>query len=698
MKHVFRNFCVIALVLARIPALAADLVVYDDASQNGFNPNCSFNAAPDFAETSVVHGGNFAISYDAAQYGAVSWCAPNSLSTSNYSGITFWVNGGVSGGQDLQLVFGFMGVPVAQTSLANLLGQAIAANTWVQATASFDSAPMQYSGSFNQISIQDESGNAAGNPQPTVYFDDVSLIGRVSAEDEIFKNGFEPVTTTASIQIEQNVSACGGLTAERYTWQDTIGLTRSATLSHNDAGNGGHRGELCDYTYHTDAASVRDVQELTAGGAGGFGYVVSHLVYQSAAFDAAITNDGDDSPLGHGFAGTYTRLLQGRHHAILRFQLNYPRWGVPASNVPTKYNVPVTIDWLIATGQDHPLWSISYDMAFVKDVAGAPDKAIQADSRAPYGEMAFDGLGSAAGYGSAVAGVAWGDHYAFTTTGAPPMSLNSSWTWDQPNSIPYVYLWTTNPDPDAEMGIVQTEDITKHDAASKFTSDFWNNTSATKTGCPGQYLMPCADYQWAYQANADGTSTDPSGGGSKRLTWGTGYGFLGDSAYKGNDPNTNNVGWPRQSYSTRIVFGLHSISPTVAQVSQVENVMASTLTASVGSVLTSGPGGVNRSDLRPYQPVGYNRVYATWDIDVGASANTATISLNAAGAGLKNPIFILHHRSAGLPVSVTLDGVALSADTDYFATVDPANVDHADTRLWITIKRNWVGSHNLHVL
>lgn len=690
MSRYFRSVFVLIFFFVGIPASAADLVVYDDASRNGFNPACSFNAVPDFAETTVVHSGSAAISFDAAQFGAVSWCAPSSLAATDYSGITFWVNGGPSGGQNLQLVFGLSSTIVAQASLADLLGHAIAANTWAQVTASFDSAPMQFSGSFNQISIQDYSGNDPANPQPTVYFDDVSLIGRVSVADEIFKNGFEPIATAGTIQIEQNVNACGGLTAERYTWLDANGLTRSATLSHNDAGNGGHRGELCDFTYHSDAGTMRDVQELTAGGAGGFGYVVSHLVYQSAAYFAAINNDGDDSPLGHAFGGTYTRLLQGRHHAILRFQLNYPRWGVPASNVPTKYNVPVTIDWLIATGQDHPLWSISYDLT------AAPDKAIEADSRAPYGEMAFDGAGSAAGFGSNVAGVAWGDHYAFTTTGAPPMNLNSSWTWNQLNTIPHVYLWTTNPDPDAEMGIVQTEDITKQDAASEFTSGFWGKTSATMIGCPGQYLMPCADYQWGYQANADGTGFGP--GGSKRLTWGTGYGFQGDSAYEGNDPNTTNVGWPRQSYSTRIVFGLHSISPTITQVAQVENVMASTLSASVGAVLTSGPGGVNRTDLRAYQPVGYNRVYGTWDVDVGASANTATISLIAAGTGLKNPIFILHHRSADLPASVTLDGLALSADVDYFATVDPANADHADTRLWITINRNWVGSHNLHVL
>jgi len=672
-----RTFVFCALAGTGIDAAAADLVVYDNASENGFNQACSFNASPDFAETAVVHSAPAAISFAPASFGAVSWCTPASLSTTSYSAITFWVNGGASGGQDLELVLGLNGqpMPVASASLATLLGQPIPANAWVEVNASFDSGPMAYSGNFDQISIQDNSGNDPAAPQPTVYFDDVSLTGRVSVNDQIFKNGFETVTGTAPILIEQNVTACtGNLIAERYTWQDAGGWTRSATFSHNDTNqNGAHEGELCDYTYHTDAATVRDVQELTAGGAGGFGYIVSHLVYQSAAYNAAIAHDGDDSPLGHGFKGTFTRLLSGRHHAILRFQLDYPRWGVPASNVPTKYDVPVTIDWLIATGRDHSLWSVSYDLS------AAPDRAIEADSRAPYGDMAFDGAGSAAGYGNDVSGVAWGDHYKFTTTQVP-MTLNSGWTWNQRNTIPYVYLWTQAPAPDAEMGIVQTEDIDKQDAASEFTSGFWTHTSADLTGCPGSYTMPCVDYQWAYQANADDTDTTPKG--DKHLTWGTGYGFLGDSAYTGNDPNTTHSGWSQQSYSTFVTFGLHSVATTSRQVTEVENAMSSTFSAAQGMVLAGGPSG-------------YDRVYATWNVDVGASANAADVTLAAGGSGLRNPIFVLHHHSAAPPAAVSLDGASLVADVDYFATVDTSAP--ADTRLWITVNRTWTGSHELVV-
>jgi hypothetical protein len=697
-------FLWLVLAIAWFPALAADLVIYDNASENGFNQNCSFKAAPNFADTTLVHSAPNAISFSTTNFGAVSWCTPSVLSTTNYSGITFWVNGGASGGQNLQLFISNNSNGVASASLATLLGHAIAANTWVQVTASFDNAPMAFNGNFDQISIQSNTVVA----QPTVYFDDVTLVGRVNGTDEIFRNSFESISSTATILIENSVACAGtNLNSERYTWHDASGWIRSATLSHNDTGaNVSHEGELCDYTYHTDAVTVRDVQELTSGGAGGFGYIVSHLVYGSAAYNAAILGiDRDDSPLGHSFSGTFTRLLNGRHHAILRYQLLYPRWGEnPNTHVATKrYLVPVTIDWLIATGRDHALWSVTYDLqgATSDDGLGTHPGAdeIKADSRAPYGDMAFDGAGAAADFGGIVGGVAWGDHYKFTTTAAP-MTLNSSWTWNVPNTIPYVYLWTNNVD--AEMGIVQSEDIAKQDAGSEFSFNDWNTTSALTTGCPGgngapigTYLMPCVDYEWAYQANAD--DTDQNAGGTaadKHLTWGTGYGFLGQTAYNTDGTLTNaGVGWPRQSYATYVVLGLHGPTPTDHQVTQVENAMSSTLSAT--NVVMSGPAGVNRTDTRSFQPAGYNRVYGTWD--VVATPGATTLSLNAAGAGLVNPIFIIHSHTNALPSSVTLDGTALTADVDYFATVDPASADHADTRLWITVNRTWVGSHSLSV-
>src|SRR5262249_48072396 len=161
-----------------------------------------FTVTPDFAETTVVHSPAFGISFAPSQFGAVSWCTPGTLSTTDYSGITFWVNGGTGGGQNLELVIGLNGSSFAQAPLTTLLGAQTPVNSWVPLTPSCDSGPMQFSGNFDQISIQDNSGNDSGTPQPTVYFDDASLVARVSVVDEIFKNGFEAAAAGATSPIQ----------------------------------------------------------------------------------------------------------------------------------------------------------------------------------------------------------------------------------------------------------------------------------------------------------------------------------------------------------------------------------------------------------------------------------------------------------------------------------------------------------------
>jgi hypothetical protein len=691
-------WCVALLAAAWTASSIADVIVYDDMDENAYDGGCSFGGVPadfNFANTAPVHSGTHSIRFTPDNFNAVSWCTPTAYSaTTDFSGIRFWVNLGSAGeGAVIDLVLTNAGNQVGSATLDTLNGGPIAPGGWVQVQATF-ATDLGYGGTFDQIALQDESGAGQSN----VYFDDVMLLAPNSLPDEIFKGNFEATSAAGTIQIDHNATACiGNLVTERYTWVDAIGRTRAATFSHNDtATNAQREGELCEYTYHTDAVNVRDVKSLDGSGAGGFGYIVSHL----ADTTPADLLHQDDSPLGLAFTGTFDNLLNGRHHAILRYRLNYPRDYCTARDgggnctAAATYQMPVTIDWLITTGRNHPLWSVSFDLS------GAPANAIDADTRAPYGDMAFDGAANG-GFGDTVMGVAWGDHYKFTSTGASPVTFNSSWDWSQLNTIPYVYLWTQNVD--AEMGIVQSEDITKQDAGGYFGQFSWTRTSANGQACdttatqfsPGHplYLMPC-DFNWPYQSinyaiDANNDTND------KRLAWGAEFGFLGQTSYSGNDGTTINVPTQRESYSTYVTLGLHSATATRAQITQVENAMSSTLSASVGTVPISGPAGVGRSDTRAFQPNGYNRVYGTWEVN--AAGGNAMLTLNAAGTGILNPMFIVHNHANALPASVMLDGTLLTADADYFATVDPANADHADTRVWITVNRNWLGSHTLNV-
>jgi hypothetical protein len=149
-----------------------------------------------------------------------------------------------------------------------------------------------------------------------------------------------------------------------------------------------------------------------------------------------------------------------------------------------------------------------------------------------------------------------------------PVTLGSEWTWNQPNTIPYVKLWTTAVD--ATMGTVQTQTIVQQDAGGYFGTNRWNSTSAAGLACTvfgNNYRMPC-DFNWPYQS----INYSLGGGGATnntRLAWGSNFGWLGQQSYfthgsafwGGPLPNTTASGWPRKSYSTFIVLDRHSEDP-----------------------------------------------------------------------------------------------------------------------------------------
>jgi uncharacterized repeat protein (TIGR01451 family) len=494
-----------------------------------------------------------------------------------------------------------------------------------------------------------------------------------------------------ALGIDHDVTV-GGMVSDRFTWQDGNGQPRVAVLAHNDGqtGPGGTRGgELREFRY--EAGGATRVVSASGTGASGFGYVVSH------------PNDpvnrclgGDSSNFGHFITGTFSRVFEGSHHAIFRFQQNYPRLCATDATPPAPINLPVTIDWVFSTGHDNPLWAVTYDMN------GIPVNKLEDDARGPYGELLFDGAASEGAH-SQITGVGWGDRYKFAST-TNPVTYNSAWTWNTPNTVPYVKLWTTAVS--ATMGTVQTQTIVQQDAGGYFGTDRWNTTSAGGNACAADgefggalaHLMPCS-YNWPYQSinysmgEAGGGDND-IGTNNTRLAWGTNFGFLGQSQYHthgssywgGPLPDTTAPGWPRKSYSTYVVLGRHSDSPVEAQVTQVETVQNLTLTATIGSVVTTGPAGVNRVDTITYAPAGYNPVYGalTWN----ASGNLLDANIAVGSGTLKKPLLIIRNYTAALP-TVKLGGVTLAADVDYFPSLRAAA-----SELWITLNRDLSGPTN----
>jgi hypothetical protein len=673
--------CVIGLLVAAA-AQAQTVTVYSDSLQNGFQ-DYSYGGGSNFASTVQVHSGSNSISFLGNNFNAVSFDQPaGPYSTATYPTLRLWVRGGAAN-QHLQLVLqnGANNV-VAQASLDNYIpGGVIANGQWLQATVNFTQAPLNYNGNFDRIDLQWNSGAAAPAGQE-IYLDDIEL-------------GQTSVAPSGTLIIDHDITLGGGdnIPSDRFTWQDSANHPRVAVLAHNDGVtfNGAQGGSLRQFQYQLANGSTRTATVTTYGNAGyeGFGYVVSHSTAGNCV--------GDDSPLGGFIPGTWTRIFEGRHHAIFRFQQNYPR-NCTTDNSGT-HTIPVTIDWVFSTGRDNPLWAITYNIAGASPALAA--NIIFDDSRAPYGELNIDGEGF-----QDIDGTAWGDRFKFTSTTAP-VTLSSDWTWNVANTVPYIKEWIGTPlgaspvyNRDATMGLVQTQPMSQQDAAggrgTNFGPDmafYWGKTSA-QGNAGGAYKMPIQN-EWPYQANADSIGVGAgSSNNNSRLTWGTQWGFLGQTSYQTNDPygNTSNTapGYPKKSYSVYVVLGQHTAAPVETQVTQIETIQSLTFTPAptIGSVVTTCPAGINRSpDTVTCAPAGYNHVYGALAFSAAGNALDATI--NVGSGTIKNPMIIISNYTSASYPTVKLGGVTLTSDAGYYASLrGSAN------ELWITLNANLSGAGN----
>ena len=147
-------------------------------------------------------------------------------------------------------------------------------------------------------------------------------------------------------------------------WSDASCNERTASLIPNDRTDpGGTNGGFLRSLTYRHGPDVRTLTGTGVNGWGGFGYVVAHY---GAGGDDAETTD---------VRGTGRTVLAGRHHAIHEY-----RWRLFIEGAP----VDVTVHWFFATGRSHPVFSITYDTS-----KAGPD-VVRVDSRAPYGDFAFD--------------------------------------------------------------------------------------------------------------------------------------------------------------------------------------------------------------------------------------------------------------------------------------------------------------------
>jgi hypothetical protein len=493
-----------------------------------------------------------------------------------------------------------------------------------------------------------------------------------------------------------NDATTQGFNVDRISWTDAKGFTRTADMARfatNTVNPGlGRGGYLTRFTYRTGNGDTRTVPITNYKGDGGFGYIVGHLADASAAN----RNGEDDSPLSSQFAnGTAGVKFAGAHHLIYEYTLNYPRWGINYSTTPAttrKYDVPVTIQWHFMTNRDHPIWTVTFDLS------AAPAGEVFSDSRSPYGNMAYDGTNGSEAAADVVEGIAWGDAFKFRTSGTAgtQLTLNSPWTWNVANTsnVSYVYQWTRTIN--AEMGIVATGTRNFVDGGGKgsyFVSQaeparfviptFHNKTSANQPAlnnfCPFEnpknYLLPCVNDVWPYQSLAN-EMVDNNPVRSKKMTWGTMYGFLGASTHRNNNNTASFSGYPKNSYGVSVIFDEKSLTPSEREVAQVAARQAATLTVTNGTVATQVRRGI--ADSRTAQgPANGADVFATgvYVVDKGASG---TLSMTySASATVNKPVFLIRNWTSPNPPTVLINGA--------LGFITYTSVNTATRELWLTL-------------
>jgi alpha-N-arabinofuranosidase len=148
------------------PAVAqaqSDQAVYTDALVNGWQ-NWSW-ATVNLSNTAPVQSGTDSVSVSAGPYQAL-YLHQAPFDSTCYASLVFWINGGPTGGQLLQVQATLNGTAQTVVTLPSL-----AANTWQQVSLPLSSLGVQNQPDLDGFWIQDRSGTT----QPTFFVDTISI-------------------------------------------------------------------------------------------------------------------------------------------------------------------------------------------------------------------------------------------------------------------------------------------------------------------------------------------------------------------------------------------------------------------------------------------------------------------------------------------------------------------------------------------
>jgi len=145
----------------------SDYIIYDDALASGWNDWSSW-VTRNLSNTSPVHAGADSVSINAGAYGGFvvqNGGAP--IDTSGYHTLTFWINGGATGGQSL----GVVPIHGGNWGPGSASIPTPAANTWQKVEISLSSLGVDGASDITGFLFQ----NWTASDAPTYYIDDIHL-------------------------------------------------------------------------------------------------------------------------------------------------------------------------------------------------------------------------------------------------------------------------------------------------------------------------------------------------------------------------------------------------------------------------------------------------------------------------------------------------------------------------------------------
>jgi hypothetical protein len=144
-----------------------DQLVYSEMLNNGW-ANWGYGSILNLTNSAPVHSGSNSISATLPAWSKI-WFVHDPVDTSLYTNFTFWVNGGTSGGQHLQVAASTNGIDGTWINIGPL-----ATNSWQQITVSLAALGVANQTNLNYLWINNWSGTA----QPVFYVDDVTLTAK----------------------------------------------------------------------------------------------------------------------------------------------------------------------------------------------------------------------------------------------------------------------------------------------------------------------------------------------------------------------------------------------------------------------------------------------------------------------------------------------------------------------------------------